>query len=99
MVTYHSTVPDSLALDMQLSSKLLGSVDTIICGLDLHWHFCTDYLPLKLDIGHDGLFRCELDLMMHTDIDIVHVKEIVPPFYTFGVILDLLFPKNLPGKP
>ena len=30
MVTYHSTVHDSLSFAMQLSSILLGSVDTII---------------------------------------------------------------------
>ena len=58
MVTSHSTVPDYLALAIQLSGKLLRSVDTIICGVSLHWHSCTDGLPLKCGLGHDGIFLC-----------------------------------------
>ena len=58
MVTYHYTVPDSLDLATNISGKLLGSVDTIICGVALHWHYFNHDLPLKLDLGHDGLLHC-----------------------------------------
>ena len=69
MATSHFTVPYSLALDMQFCGKLLGSVGTIIYGVDLHWHSCTHGLPLKLELGHHGLFCCELYLMIHSDLD------------------------------
>ena len=58
MVTSHSTVPYYLALAIQLSGKLLRIVDTIICGVSLHWHSCTDGLPLKFELGHDGILWC-----------------------------------------
>ena len=58
IVTSHSTVPDYLDLSIQLSGKLLRSVDTIICGVSLHWHSCTDGLPLKFELGHDGILWC-----------------------------------------
>ena len=45
MVNSHYTVPDALYLDMQLTGKLIGSVDTIICGLDLYCNSCT-YAPM-----------------------------------------------------
>ena len=38
MGTSHSTVPDSLALYMQLSGELIGSVDTIIYVVALQCH-------------------------------------------------------------
>ena len=41
VATYHSNVPDSLALDMHLSGKLFGIVDTITCGVSLHCKSCT----------------------------------------------------------
>ena len=68
MVTFHSTVTDSLDLVMHIYGKLLGSVDTIICGVAMHWYYCTPGTPLKLKLRHDGLFRCKLDLMMYTDL-------------------------------
>ena len=48
MVTSHYTVTGSLALSVQLSGKLLGSVDTIICGVALHCHSFAHVLSLKL---------------------------------------------------
>ena len=96
-VTSHYTVPDSLALDMQISSKLLGSVDTIICGVALHWNYCTHVLLLKLDLGHDGLFRCEWNLMIHTDLDRVCITEDGALIVDLRGDLDPLFPNTLPG--
>ena len=69
MVTSHSTVIDALVLTMHLYRELLGSVDTIICGVDFHWKSCIHVLTLKLQLGYDGLLNCEGDLMTHTDID------------------------------
>ena len=37
-VKYHYTVTYALSLVIQLYDKLLGILDTIICGVDLHWH-------------------------------------------------------------
>ena len=68
MMDSHSIVPNSLALSIHISGKILESAHIIICGVALHWHSCTHGLPLKIELGHDGLFRCELYLMMHTDI-------------------------------
>ena len=48
LVTSNSTVTDALTLSMQLSGKLIGSVDTIICGLTINWNSCTHGFPLKL---------------------------------------------------
>ena len=48
MGTSHSTVPDSLALYMQLSGELIGSVDTIIFVLALQCHSCNHVFPIKL---------------------------------------------------
>ena len=59
VVTSYSTVTDFLAHDMQLSGKLVGSVCTIIYGLALHCHSVTHGLPLKIYLGHDGIFICE----------------------------------------
>ena len=75
MVTSHFTVPDYLALAMNLYGKLVGSVDTIICDLSLHLNSYTHGLPLKLDLGNKGLFHYGLDLMMHTFLDRVHITE------------------------
>ena len=68
MVTSHSTVPDSLAPDIQIYGKILGILYTIICDVALHWHSCTHFLPLNLYLVHDGIFRFEVDLVMYTDI-------------------------------
>ena len=57
-MNYHSTVIDYLDLAMKIYGDILGSVDTIICGLDLHWQYFPHVLPLKLYIGHDGLLSC-----------------------------------------
>ena len=59
MVKYYYTLTIVLALYMKISGKLLGSVDTIISGVSLHWHSCTYGLPLKLQLGHNYLFSCE----------------------------------------
>ena len=59
MVSSQSTVPDYLALTMRISGKLIGSVFTNTCGVALHWSSYTLGLPLKLELVHDGLFRCE----------------------------------------
>ena len=48
LLTYHSTVPDALALTMQISVKLLGSLYTIIFGVAIRWHSCIHGLPLKI---------------------------------------------------
>ena len=48
MMTSHSTVPDSLSLFMHVSGKLIGSVDTIVCGLALLWNSCTHGLHIIL---------------------------------------------------
>ena len=48
VVTSHPTVSDKLALDMKLSGKILGSVDTIIYVVSLHWHSYTHGLPIKM---------------------------------------------------
>ena len=75
MVTSHYTVPDYLALAMEISGKILGSVDTIIYGGTLHWYSCTHGLNLKLKLGRDGFFRCECYFMMHTDIYRGYITE------------------------
>ena len=41
-------MPDALSLSVHLSGKLIGSTDTIICGVDLNWHSCTHSLNLKI---------------------------------------------------
>ena len=69
MMTSHSTVSDYFSLSMQIYGKLLGSLDTNICVVALHWHYCTHVLPLKLYLGHDDIFSCKGGLMMHTHID------------------------------
>ena len=51
MVTHHFPVPDYLALAVLIYGKLLGCVDTIICGVDLNWHFLNHDLPLKCSAG------------------------------------------------
>ena len=69
MLTSHSTVTDSLILSVQLYGKLLGILFTIIYGVSLHWYSCTHGLTIKLELGHDGIFCCEKNLMIHTDLD------------------------------
>ena len=96
-VTSHYTVPDSLALAMQISSKRLGSVDTIICGLALHWNYCTHGLLLKLDLRHDSLFWCEWNLMIHTDIDRGCITKDSDLIVDLRGDLDTLSPNTLPG--
>ena len=55
----HSTFPDYLSLAIHISGKILGSIDTIICGVALHWHSYTHGPPLKIEIVYDGLFQYE----------------------------------------
>ena len=69
IVTSHSTVIDSFSLVIHISDKLLRSLDTIICIVAIHWKYYTHGLPLKLEMVHDGLFRCEWYLIMHTDLN------------------------------
>ena len=68
MVTSNSTVSVDMHLDMQISSKLLGIVDTIICGVTLHWKSFTHGLPINLYLGYDCPLSCEGELMISTDI-------------------------------
>ena len=59
MVTSHLTVTDSLALAIKLSDKILESIYIIICRVALHWHSCTNGIPIKIYLGNYGIFRCE----------------------------------------
>ena len=75
MLTSNYTVLDYLALSMKISGNILGIVDTIICGVALHWNSCTHGLPLKYELLHDGIFWCEWYLVVHTDIFRGRIKE------------------------
>ena len=99
MLTYHSIVPDYLAIAMQISSKILGCVDTIICGVDLKFHSWTHGLPLKLDLGHDGLFHCEWYLTMNTDLTISCSIEDSAYLEELRCDFGSSVPQNSPYKP
>ena len=64
MVTSQSTVTDTLEFSIHFSSKLLVSVYATIYGVYIKWNYCTHGLSLKLELGNDGLFLCELELMI-----------------------------------
>ena len=59
IVTSQYTLPDYLALAIQLSGKIRVSVYTIIFVVALQWNSFNHGVRIKLDLGYDGLLRCE----------------------------------------
>ena len=99
MLTFHSTVPDSLTLSVHLSGKLLGILYTIIWGVSPHWYSCTHGLPLKLELGHDGIFCCEKNLMIHTDLSRGCITEDSASLVDLRGDFGSSDPKHYPWKP